>query len=339
MKKRLLAALLAVTIVMALMAGCGAAAPADTGTETPDATETPAPDDSGAKTYKMGLSMPARDQFLTSLETAAKDKAAEMGIDFSVVDANGDASAQIAHVQTFAANGCDAIIVGMVNNDSAQEIINAAGDAKVVFVNRQPDLSVLKDGEVVYVGTDERLYGQNQAKYLSEVLKAEGKTDIKAILFMGILGLDNVNKRTDSVKQGLKDAGINVEYVYEDTAEWDRAKAMDKMVQVIGGNTEYDVVICNNDDMALGVIEAYKSLGKEIDVPIVGIDATEVGVSAIKDGTLACTVFQDPVAQGGGTITCAIGMLEGTEVEGLVDNYYNITPVLVTKDNVDTFKD
>lgn len=338
MKKRLLAIILATLMLTSVFAGCGQSAQPSDDSSTAQ-TDNGSTDSSAKDTYKVGLSMAYRDQFLTSMETAVIAAAEENGMEIQVVDANNDTQAQISHVQTFAANGLDAAIICLVNNDSASELVNVAGDMKVIFVNRQPDLALLEDNKVVYVGTDENLYGENQAKYLSEYFNAEGKTDIKAVLFMGVLGLDNVNKRTDSVKKGLSEAGINVEYVYEDTAEWDRSKAMEKMIQIIGSGNEYDVVICNNDEMALGVAEAYASLGLEIDVPIVGIDATDVGVEGVKSGTLACTVFQDPVAQGQGSIACAIGMLKGEAVDGLVDNYYNITPILVTKDNVETFKD
>lgn len=334
MKKPLIALVLAVFMLLGMATGCGN--PSNTGSSGSGAATSGSA--STGKAYKIGLSMPVRDQFQTSMEKAAVEKAKELGIDLKVFDANNDFSVQLGHVQTCAADGYDAVIVGLVNNDSAQEIINAAGKMKVVFVNRQPDLSVLKDGQVVYVGTDENLYGQDQGKFLVDYFKKEGKTSINAVLFQGTLGLDNVTKRTNSVKQALQDGGITVNYVYEDTAEWDRAKAMDKFTQFMGTGKPYDVVICNNDDMALGVIEAMKTTGeKKVTCPVVGIDATDVGCAAVKAGDMAATVYQDPLAQGGGTILCAKGLIEGTPIEGLEKNYYNITPQLVTIDNVDDF--
>ncbi|MCB6365787.1 substrate-binding domain-containing protein [Intestinibacillus massiliensis] len=340
MKKRLLALGLAGMMMLGALAGCGgggdASKPADSGStaQTDNGGDTASSD----KQLKIGLSMAVRDQFLTSMELAAKAKAEEIGnIQFEAVDANNDMSLQISHVQTWAADGYDAAIVCLVNNDSAQEIINAANGMNVVFVNRQPDLSLLKDN-VVYVGTDESLYGKAQGEYLTEYFKKEGKTEINAVLFQGVLGLDNVIKRTQSVKDALEAGGIKVNYVYEDTAEWDRAKAMDKFVQFMGSGKPFDVVISNNDEMALGVIEAMKTSGeKKVLCPVVGIDATDVGCQAVKDGDMLCTVFQDPAAQGGGTIECAVGLATGKPIENLKDNYYNIIPQLVTIDNVDDF--
>lgn len=326
MKKKMTAILLALVMTLALTA-CGQKAD-----ETPSNGDS---DSSGA--YKIGYSMPARDQFQTSMEKAIQTKAEAEGIEINILDAAGDVSAQISHVQTWEADGYDAVIVGLCNNDSAADVLAVAGDMKVVFVNRQPSLDVLQDGKVVYVGTDETLYGTEQGNYLANIFKAEGKTDVNIAMFMGELGLDNVTKRTQSAKDALAANGINATYV-ENTAMWDRMKAMDLFSQMMNTNDVYDAVICNNDEMALGVIEAMQTNGtKEIICPVVGIDATDVGCAAVKNGTMACSVFQDPVAQGEGTIICALGMLNGTPVDGLVDNYYNILPQLVTVDNVDGF--
>lgn len=327
MKKKLIALLLTLAMTVALTA-CG---------QANDAASTGSGGGDAAQGYKIGYSMPARDQFQTSMEKAIQAKAEAEGIEINILDAAGDVSTQISHVQTWEADGYDAVIVGLCNNDSAADVLAVAGDMKVVFVNRQPNLDVLQDGKVVYVGTDETLYGTEQGNYLAETFKAEGKSDVNIAIFMGELGLDNVTKRTQSAKEALAANGINATYV-ENTAMWDRMKAMDLFSQMMNTGDVYDAVICNNDEMALGVIEAMQTNGsKEITCPVVGIDATDVGCAAVKNGTLACSVFQDPVAQGEGTILCALALLEGTTVDGLVDNYYNILPQLVTADNVDDF--
>lgn len=338
MKKKLAALFLAALMMAAALTGCGGGT--DSGSSTPAADSGSSADAGGSSSsgYRIGFTMPARDQFWTSMQGVMENTAKEKGIDFAVLDANSDIATQMSHVQTWAADGYDAVIVGLCNNDSAQDVLNAAGDMKVVFVNRQPSLDVLKDGEVVYVGTDETLYGTEQGNYLANIFKEEGKTDVNIVLFMGELGLDNVTKRTNSAKEALEANGINANYVYEATANWDRITAMNLFSQFMGSGEAVDAVICNNDEMALGVIEAMKTTGSnEIICPVVGIDATDVGCAAVQSGDMACSVFQDPVAQGEGTITCALGLLDGTEIEGLENNYFNITPQLVTQDNVADF--
>lgn len=328
MKKRFFAMLLAGALSVGVLAGCGG---------QQDASGDASGEAAGDK-YQIGFSIAMRDQFWTSMENAMKPFAEANNIDLSILDANQDVATQLGQVQTWAADGYDAAIIGLANNDSAEDILAAAGDMKVVFVNRQPKLDLLEDGKVVYVGTDETLYGTEQGNYLAKLFKEAGKTDVNIAMFTGTLGLDNVTKRTASAKQALVDNGINATYVFENTAEWDRGKAMDQFAQFMGSGKTVDAVICNNDEMALGVIEAMLTNGdKTVFCPVVGIDATDVGCAAVKEGTMACSVFQDPVAQGEGTLKCALGLIEGTEIEGLVDNYYNIVPQLVTQENVDDF--
>ncbi|MDY3619131.1 sugar ABC transporter substrate-binding protein [Agathobaculum sp.] len=334
MKKRLLAVLLVSAMSLGLLAGCG-----DDGAQTPGEGGEQATNEGGAaEKYQVGFSIAMRDQFWTSMENAMKPFAEENNIDLSILDANQDVATQLGQVQTWAADGYDAAVIGLANNDSAEDVLAAAGDMKVVFVNRQPNLDVLKDGQVVYVGTDETLYGTEQGNYLAKLFEADGKTEVNIAMFTGTLGLDNVTKRTNSAKAALEANGIKANYVFENTAEWDRGKAMDQFSQFMGTGETVDAVICNNDEMALGVIEAMKTNGdKTVFCPVVGIDATDVGCAAVKAGDMACSVFQDPVAQGEGTLKCALGLIKGEAIDGLVDNYYNITPQLVTKDNVDNF--
>ena len=329
-------------MMLGALAGCGGGGDtkepaADTGADTAQTDNGGDAGKSASDTIKVVMSMPIRDEFWTSMEKKAVAKAEELNVDLTVYESQYDFTQQLSHVSTAAVDGADAVIVGLVNNDSAQEIINAAGDMKVVFVNRQPDLSVLQDNKVVYVGTDETLYGNDQGKFLADYFKAKNKTDINAVILMGELGLDNVIKRTQSVKDSLAENGINVTIAYEDTANWDRAKAMDKFTQFMGTGKPFDAVICNNDEMALGCVEAMNASGKPIDFPIVGIDGTVGGCQAVKDGTMACTVLQDQGAQGEGVILCASGLVRGEPIDNLVDNYYNIPPALITPENVDQF--
>ena len=286
---------------------------------------------------KIGLSMSSRDQFLSTLETAVLEDAKAAGVTCNSFDANNDIQQQLNHVQTCAADGYSAMIVNLVDSTNAQEIINAAGDMKVVFVNRSPDTALLSD-DVMFVGSNEEDSGSFQGEFLANYFKEKGMNEVSIVMMQGTLGLDHTNKRTEFSIKGLEDAGIKVNIAYQDTAEYDRAKAMDKFTQFLGTGKPFDAVICNNDDMALGCIEAYKSTGvTEIPVPIVGIDATKGGCEAIENGDLAFTVFQDPKGQGSGAIKCAVAMVKGEPVEGAQDHILWIPFEPVDKDNVDQY--
>jgi ABC-type sugar transport system substrate-binding protein len=284
---------------------------------------------------KVALSMSERDQWLSNLEAAAKAKANELGIELSVQDANRDIAAQLSHVQAAANQGFDVMIVGLVNTSNAQEIIDAAGDhMAIVFVNRRPDDSVLLADRVVYVGSTESDAGRIQGDFLSGLFKREGKTEINCVMFQGSLGAQHAVERTAAAKKAFRDNGITATYVFDDTADWDRSKAMEKFIQFAGMGVPYDAVVCNNDEMALGVVEALKTLGGNITVPIAGIDATANAIEAVENGDLACSVFQNAVGQGGTSVEVAYKIATGKGAEIL-----NLIPFeLVTKENVNQYK-
>ena len=309
MKKMKLFATLAVTAAMVLgLAACGggsSAAPAAT-----DSGSTGGGAAAGGE--KITLIMSQRDEFLSSLEAGAKKAAAELGVNLVTQDANQDESKQIQYVQAAAADGQKAIIVNPINPSACQSIIDAAGDMKVVFVNRVPDDTSILNENAVYVGSDEHTSGKFQGDFLAKYFKDKGQTDIKYILLRGIEGQTSTTLRSESVLQALADNGINATETYAKSCLYDRTEALNQMGNILAdASKEFDCIICNNDSMALGAIEACTQANRTIDFPIVGIDATADGRQAIKDGTLAMSVFQDPNGQGGGAVQAAVNLING----------------------------
>lgn len=286
---------------------------------------------------KLGVCLPTRDQYWTTFETSLVATAQAAGMEVDVNEAKEDISTQIGQIETYKNNGYDAVVVGLASNDSYQEAINAAGDMKIIFFNRMvTDTACLDGKQTIYVGMAEYDAGYAQGEYLAEYFKDSGKTDLKGMMFMGVLGQQSVTDRTQGAKDALADAGYNVDWVFEDTAEWDRAKAMDKFNQFQGSGAEYDFVCSNNDEMALGVIEACTAANITIDFPIVGIDATEVGCQAIVDGTLLMTVNQNPISQGEIVAQCVMDLMNGTTPSGCDDTFvYSTEAQAVTTDNVE----
>ena len=309
MKKMKLFATLAVTAAMVLgLAACGggsSAAPAAT-----DSGSTGGGAAAGGE--KITLIMSQRDEFLSSLEAGAKKAAGELGVNLVTQDANQDESKQIQYVQAAAADGQKAIIVNPINPSACQSIIDAAGDMKVVFVNRVPDDTSILNENAVYVGSDEHTSGKFQGDFLAKYFKDKGQTDIKYILLRGIEGQTSTTLRSESVLKALADNGINATETYAKSCLYDRTEALNQMGNILAdASKEFDCIICNNDAMALGAIEACTQANRTIDFPIVGIDATADGRQAIKDGTLAMSVFQDPNGQGGGAVAAALNLING----------------------------
>jgi inositol transport system substrate-binding protein len=314
--KKLIAFLMVLASVLALVA---CAAPAATPAAAEPAAEAAAPAAAEApaseKKITIGVSLYARDQFISTLEQGILAAAEAAGVMVDSQEANNDTQKQAEQVRTFATKGYDVLIVNLVDTSTAETIIAEAGDIPIIFVNRRPDDSILVEGKYAYVGSQEWDAGKMQSEFLATYFA--GRTDpINYVLFMGQLGLENTQQRTDSVKTELTNAGFTLNKVFEDTAKWDRATAMDMMQTFLGTGAVFDCVICNNDEMALGVIEALKAGGIDLSkVPVVGIDATDMACESVKNGEMAMTVFQDAAGQGAKCIEFAKLAAEGKLME------------------------
>ena len=349
MKKRLLAGLLVGAMALSMLAGCGskkeeAAAPAEETTEEGGEEAVAEGGDIGTITMIMAL----RDEFLSTLESGAIAAAEELGIDLVTQDAQSDTSKLLQFVETARNDGQKAVIVNMVDPAAYEQVIEAAGDMKVVFVNRPPvETDGVLNENVVYVGSDEMQSGKYQGDFLSEKFKAEGKTDIKYILLNGTIGNVSTTQRTESCLKAFEDNGINAtEATAPLAADFDRATAQD-MITPLLTTIEYDCIIANNDAMALGAIEALTQQGIDPStVPVVGIDATVDGRQAVKDGTLAMTVFQDAKGQGYGALMAASNLVNGAALNDGTDYELDETGYImwvpfepVTPDNVADYDD
>ena len=301
-------------MMVSMLAGCGS-----TGDETttPEGGETAESGDG----YSMTLIMSLRDEFLSTLEAGAQAAAEEAGVTLATQDAQNDTGKMLQFIESARNAGDDAVLINLVDAATAQQCIEAAGDMKVVFVNRVPeDTSVLESGKSAAVVSNENQSGGYQGEFLANYFKEKGQTDVRYLMLQGTLGLVHTEQRSASVIQAMKDGGLNpIEAAAPLVAEYDRATAMD-MISPLLTTTEFDCIIANNDAMALGAVEAMTAQGLDpTSIPIVGIDATVDGVQAIKDGTLAMTVFQDANGQGYGAVQAAVNLIEGNAINDGTD--------------------
>ena len=351
MKKKVLASLLAGCMVLGSLTACGGGEEAADTTAEPsqeasaEESEEAAEGETAKGDLKVTMILSDRDEWLSEMESGALEAAEELGIELTTQDAQKDTSRLLQFIETAKNDGQKAVIINMVDPETGQECIDAAGDMKVVFVNRYPtDLSLLNEN-AVYVGSDENEAGDLQAEYLAEYFEGQGKTDIKYILIQGTLGQVSTTKRTESLLQAFEDNGINAEEATAPlVADWDRATAQD-MVTPLLTTTEYDCIIGNCDALALGAVEAMKSQGLDpSSIPIVGIDATTDGRQAIHDGDMYMTVFQNAKGQGYGCLMAAANLVsgkapnEGTEWDLDAEKHTVWIPFEpVTIDNVDEY--
>ncbi|MDO4175345.1 MAG: substrate-binding domain-containing protein, partial [Eubacteriales bacterium] len=291
------AALMAGAMCVGMMAGCGSGGTA--GAAGGSATGIAA-----SKGYEgtMTFVVSHKDEYLGALDQAAKSAADAKGIELKSVDCADDMDKQIEYVRAADAAGENVVMVVLADDMRADEIIEAAGDMKVVFVNRIPQDTSILDADHVYIGSDEDTSGTMQGEMLAEQLQAAGKTEVNYIMFQGTEGLLHTVKRSEGVLQALQDAGITTNAVVEPVdCGYDRYTAMEQMSVMLADGvdlSQVDVILANNDAMALGALEMLRQNNVDTsNLFVVGIDGTNAGLKAIADGEMSATVFQNAVGQ------------------------------------------
>ena len=288
-----------------------------------------------AMAAKIGVSMDKfDDNFLTVLRNGMSDYAKTVpGVSLQIEDAKDDVSKQLSQVQNFIANKVDAIIVNPVDTSATPAITKLAAEAGVplVYVNRLPaDLDQLGPKASAVV-SDEKESGTYEAQQICKLLG--GKGDI--LVIEGQLSNQAAVQRTKDVHEVIATpecSGIKI--VAEQTANWDRTQGQNLMTNWLSKGLKFDAVVSNNDEMAIGAIQAMKAAGVDTKKAIVGgVDATQDALASMKAGDLKVTVFQNAAGQGKGAVDTALALASGKTV----DKWVKIPFELVTPDNLDKY--
>jgi methyl-galactoside transport system substrate-binding protein len=286
-----------------------------------------------------------------AIEQNAQGKAA-----LTTVDSQNAQPTQNDQVDQFISKKMKAIAINPVDRTAAGAIIDKAQAAgiPVVFFNREPFAEdMAKWNKVYYVGAKAEESGTMQGEIVAEYWKANPDVDknkdgvLQYIMLKGEPGHQDAELRTEFSIKAVSAAGIKVQLLAEDTAMWDRPRAVEKMDAFYARfGDQIEVVFCNNDDMALGAIESlrkagYFSGGKFL--PVVGVDATAPALQALAEGTLLGTVLNDAQNQGKATFDVAYALAAGTDVAAagwpLTNAKYVWVPYQkVTRDNYTNFQ-
>lgn len=274
------------------------------------------------------------DNFLTVLRNGMQNYAKTLnGVTLQVEDAQNDVAKQQSQIQNFIASKVDAIIVNPVDTDATAAMSKIAAEAGVplIYVNREPvNVDSLPDKQA-FVASNEQESGTLETKEVCRLLGGKGK----AVILMGELSNQAARMRTKDVHDVVAtDNCKGIEIVEEQTANWSRTEGSDLMTNWLSSGIEFDAVISNNDEMAIGAIQALKAAGKDLSkIVIGGVDATQDALAAMQAGDLDVTVFQDAAGQGKGSLDAALKLAKGEKVEKKV----YIPFQLVTPENVKDF--
>lgn len=263
------------------------------------------------------------DTFMTSVRNTISSEAAGK-ITVDIVDSQNAQPTQNDQVDLFLSKKVNVLAINPVDRTAASAILDKAKTANVpvVFFNREPlSEDMAKWDKVYYVGAKAEQSGTLQGEMVVDYWKAHPEADknkdgkIQYVMLKGEPGHQDAELRSQYSIKAITDAGIQVEKLAEDTGMWDRVKGQEKMAAFLGSQGDkIEVVLANNDDMALGAIEALKAAGYFIGdkyMPVVGVDATAPGLEALKDKTLLGTVLNDAKNQGKATLMLSYVLAEG----------------------------
>jgi inositol transport system substrate-binding protein len=281
----------------------------------------------------IGAPMPSfADKWLTYLyDGIRKFDEENADVEIKLTDANEDPARMLNDVDNFIDAGVDALLVVPTDVATVKPIAKKAKRAGIplIIVNRLPDEKTMKN-VTSYVGSESIQAGILQAEQVVKLL--DGK-DARVAIMMGVLGHEAQVQRTEGNKQVFAKHD-NIKIITEQEGRWDRAKGIQLAEDWLQSDKDINVIVANNDEMAIGALLAANKAGlKDEDLIIAGIDATPDALEFLGQG-LDITVFQSASGQGYGGAKVAYKAAKGEKVE----KYEWINFELVGVDQKDEYK-
>lgn len=283
-------------------------------------------DDAAADSRSVTLSVSTlNNPFFVELRDGAQEAADAAGVDLEVVDAQNDSATQTNQLATAATSGTDGVIINPVDSDAA-----AASVAPLVS-NSTPIVAVdraVNGAEVQSLVSSDNVAGGRQAA--DELAKAMGEQGT-VIVLQGVAGTSASRDRGAGFAEGME-AYPGIEIVAQQTANFDRAEALNVATNLLQANPGVTGLFAENDEMALGAIQALGARAGE-DVKVVGFDGTADGLAAIEAGTLTATIAQQPAELGKRSVEVLVQLLDEEAVEEAIP----VPVTTVTTENVADF--
>lgn len=278
----------------------------------------------GENSITVGLAVSTlNNPYFVQLTDGAREAAAELGVTLVVVDAQNDAINQINQVQTFTTQGVKSIIINPVDSAQATPVAVAAENANIPLISVDRSID---SGKVV----SEIISDNVQGGFLAAI--ELGRVTSGAVVHLqGIPGTSASRDRGQGFTKSLSSGTIQV--VATQPADFDRAKGLDVMTNLLQSNPTLTGVFAENDEMALGAIRALGDRAGK-DVQVVGFDGTPDALVAIKAGAMAATIAQQPKVLGRTAVEQAVKAARGEQVQQVI----NVEVKIVTKQNVAQFK-
>ncbi len=292
------------------------------------------------------------DMFISELLTCLREEFDQRGAAVTIRDAAGSQRIQNDQVKELIDSNCNVLCVNVVDRADPSEIIDLAreNNVPIIFFNREPVAEDLMQWEgLYYVGADAEQSGTMQGELAADAIKSNSRIDrnkdgkIQYVVLEGEPGHQDAIIRTENAVNALRSSGIELEKLSYGIANWNRAQAQNRMQQMISKyHNQIELVLANNDAMALGAIDAYEKLNyTEAAWPVFfGIDGTDEGLQAIMDSRLAGTVYNDKEGQAEAIAELAFSVvMEDMDDENQAENekYIYLPYEKVTSENAEDF--
>ena len=265
-------------------------------------------------------------EFIVNISDEMQKKADEMGVKLILVDAERSPLKQMEQVESFIAQKVDAIVINPCEVEASSPAVARAIAAKIPIVGVNSATTIVPNA---FVGSDDVEAGRIAMKYIADKLGGKGNV----VMISGFIGQSAQIQREKGANEVLK-SYPNIKLLATQAADWDRAKGLDLMQNWIQSyGIKINAVFAQNDEMGLGAVKALQAAGMKDKVIVVGIDAIQDAMQAVKKGEMDATVFQNSKKQGAGAIETALKLAKKQSVEKQI----MIPFQLVTKDNLGEF--
>lgn len=243
--------------------------------------------------------------FFVSLKDGAEAQAKKMGFDLIVVDSQNDPAKELSNVEDVVNKGVKALLINPTDSDAVKAAVRTANRADVPVITL--DRSANGGKVATHIASDNVAGGKMAGEDIIKVLGGKGKV----AELQGVPGTSAARDRGKGFHEAIA-ADKGIELVASQPADFDRTKGLNVMENILQAHPDIQAVFAQNDEMALGALKAIEGSGKKI--YIVGFDGTDDGIKAVKAGTMAATVAQQPDQIGALGVEAAAKILKGEKV-------------------------
>ena len=245
--------------------------------------------------------------FFIEMRDGAQAAASAAGVELVVSDAQDDSATQSNQLADAISQGFDIVVLNATDSEAVAPAVIALNEAKIPVILVDREVNGVKSE--TYVASDNVELGRLGGEALIKAIGGKGKVAV----LRGISGLPSSNERFQGFNEAVA-AADGVEVVAAQVADYDRARGLDVMSNIIQGNPDIVGVFAENDEMALGAIQALGGQAGK-DIFVVGIDGTPDALAAIKTGTMYATIAQQASELGKAGVDQALAFLDGKTLE------------------------